>query len=52
VDLVISVFIATRCGLEGPESNPCKGDIFRTLHDGSWGPLCLHCEGYGSLPRD
>ena len=32
-----SVGIATHHGADGPEINPCEGEIFRTHPDGLWG---------------
>ena len=41
-----SVGIATRCGLDGPGSNPGVGEIFRTCPDRPWGQPSLLYSGY------
>ena len=43
-----SVGIATSYGLDGPGSNPCAGEIFRTRPDRLWGPI--NTMGTGSFP--
>jgi hypothetical protein len=45
-----SVGIATGYGLDGPESNPGGGKIFRTRPDRPWGPPSLLYNGYGVFP--
>jgi hypothetical protein len=37
---------ATGYGLDGPESNPGGGEIFRTCPDWTWGPTSLLYNGY------
>ena len=45
-----SVGIATGYGLDGPGSNTCGGEIFRTSPDRPWGPLSLLYNGYRIFP--
>jgi hypothetical protein len=44
-----SVGIATRYGLDGPESNPGGGEILRALPDRPWGPPVSYTVGTGSF---
>jgi hypothetical protein len=44
------VEIATGYGMNGQESNPCGGEIFRTCPDRPWGPPSLLYNGYRVLP--
>jgi hypothetical protein len=44
------VDIATRYGLDGPESNPGRGEIFRTLPDRPWGSPASCSMDTGSFP--
>jgi len=45
-----SVGIATGYGLDGPGSNPGKGEIFRTSPDRPLGPPSLSYNGYRVFP--
>jgi len=45
-----SVGIATGHGLDGPGSNPSRGEIFRTCPDWPCGPPSLLYDGYWVLP--
>jgi hypothetical protein len=45
-----SVGVATDYGLDGPESNPGGGEIFRTCPDRPWGPISLLYNGYRVFP--
>jgi hypothetical protein len=45
-----SVGIVTGYGLDGPETNPGKGEIFCTCPDRSWGPPNLLYNGYRVFP--
>jgi hypothetical protein len=45
-----SVGIATDYGLDGPESNPGEGEIFRTCPDRPWGPPSLLYNEYRVFP--
>ena len=40
------VGIATGYGLDGPGSNPGRGEIFRTCPERPWGPTSLLYNGY------
>jgi hypothetical protein len=44
------VGIATGYGLDGPESNPGGGEIFRTSPDRPWGPPSLLYKRYRLFP--
>ena len=46
-----SVGIATRYGLDGPESNPGGSEIFRTRPDRPWGSPILLYDGYRMYSR-
>ena len=46
----ILVGIATRYGLDGPGSNPGRGEIFRACPDQPWGPPSLLYNGYRVFP--
>ena len=48
--LCAAVGITTRYGLDGPESNPIGGEIFRTRPDRPWGPPSLLYNGYRVFP--
>ena len=41
---------ATGYGLDGPGSNPGRGEIFRTCPDRPWGPRSLLYNGYRVFP--
>ena len=53
INLVTSVGIATRYGLDGPGiESRCGSEIFRALPDRPWGPPSLPYNGYRFLPGD